>query len=123
MIGPQGIGTQNDPRKIAVLVTDGLETSQSSFSSMTIRQQDCELISQTNGVDLFVLNVNYPNPDYLDIRAYRVDFLVEDLAPALKACAGNDNRYFEATQGAEIAASFTEIANTIMKTTKVRLTH
>lgn len=58
MVGKQGTGSIDNPRKIIVLITDGLQTSQSSFISSVIKKSDCDQLTKIDGVELYLLETS-----------------------------------------------------------------
>lgn len=120
-VGKSGTGlTKNDPEKTLILVTDGFESnyfwgdqdSKSWFKSFS--SSYCSTL-KANGVRVVVIDVEYPRLTGDAIyRSYAAP-VVNNISPALKACA-SEGYYYKAGETAQIQATLNKMSKDIMNT-------
>ena len=115
-LGTSGTGeTQDSPKKLLVLMTDGAytyRTSTADFEYKVIDPAHCQGVKDA-GFELAVVNTRY---DPID-NSGRYDALARDntplFGPALRACA-SPGLYFEVASGGDIQSVFEDLARDIV---------
>ena len=124
-VGPSGDGSSaSSPRKIIVMITDGIQQHYTTYVPQIIEQSSCDRL-KAEGRELYVLNLAYPDPDLIAtipdgdaINAVR-DFY-DDIEPALISCA-SPGRYFRAGYGDTIDTALKAVVDEIKRNNKVYL--
>lgn len=112
-----GEGTAENPKVIAVLVTDGVDNHKDAAGVdhiTAIKPTLCQPIKD-RGIELFVMNVNYPDPvlfQYNGSTAAGVTAIYDQLQPALNACA-SPGRYYEGKFNKDVTDAFDQILDGI----------
>lgn len=108
-----GDGSAASPNVIAVLVTDGVDNYKDAAGVDFTKSMDpavCQPIKD-RGIELFVLNVNYPDPTlfkYNGPTVARVSAIYDQLVPSLRACSSPD-RYYEGRFNTDVTDAFNDI--------------
>lgn len=110
-VGTSGDGkTRDTAKKIAVIVTDGLETIEVAQDVMSA--DNCNLF-KNNGVTLGVVELKYledpDSPQYMG----RVSAYFDQISPALTACASTPELHFQGDAPAEISTAFGQLAKAV----------
>ncbi len=118
LLGTQGNGTANEPRKTLVLITDGIDSRSAYFAQKAINANSCQQIKDA-GFRLAVVEIKYPK--LANNALYRDTVLPVEttISPAMSACA-SPGWYFQAIDTPEIPAKFVELKGKI-KAESVRL--
>ncbi len=120
----QGSGGRNDPRKFAVIVTDGTQSTWSP--GLTTRAWDpgvCRAIHDL-GIEVAViyLEYSYYGKETDGTWPWAIAPIEAQIEPNLRGCA-NSGLYIRANDPAEIHAAFSRIFREIASRTSVRLTN
>ncbi|ALN75302.1 TadE/TadG family type IV pilus assembly protein [Aureimonas sp. AU20] len=116
-LGAQGSGrTQSDPKKIAIVVTDGVRDEDESFSPFSLGPVDplsCKPIKD-GGIDLVVLEIKYiKNFDTGNFFRDRVARYYDLISPNMKSCA-SPNYYYQAQDAGSAESQLLQIVDDIM---------
>ena len=107
--GPSGDGTSSSPRRIMVVVTDGVENKDNENPRL-LSKRICDEVKAA-GYDVIMLNVVYPIDEVLVSRKRlgREDRKLKNLKgkiePRLRACS-TDDQYYEGKFGDDVIAAF-----------------
>ncbi len=120
--GIQQRPVEENTQKALVLMTDGVRTSfvDPYYSGGPIDVNTCSQFKDV--VDtVYVLHIEYPDPDYLANFGNRVRRFVGDVSDNLRACATSPEHYFVATNSAEMIENLRKIAERVLANVNVRL--
>lgn len=119
-VGKSGTGlTKKDPEKTLVLITDGFETnymwgdSDSKSWYKAFSSSYCSTL-KSNGVRVVVIDVEYPRLTGDSIYESFAAPVVNNISPALKACA-SDGFYYKAGETAQIQATLIKMSKDVMR--------
>jgi Flp pilus assembly protein TadG len=113
--GISGNGTATSPKKIYVLITDGMENGPSGGTVNLPIVPDytkCDGL-KSNGFDLYVLNLKYPNTSLMEGDTTKVTAtgaIASQVADALQRCA-SPGLYYSATAGVDITNKLNSITD------------
>ena len=117
-IGDGGDGSADNPAKILVLVTDGVQNKWETEHG-TMNADDCTTIKEAAGIQVVVLHLIYPDLEHyypgLGVNQKVIPY-TQDRFEQLEACA-TPGMYFEANEGQSITEAFREIAEAIVERT------
>lgn len=119
MLGVQGDGSRLKPKKMLILITDGIESRDAFYSQGPIDAKLCRDL-KAKGFDIAVVELKYPKllNNYLyDDTVLSVE---TKISPALQECASPD-WYFQVKDNSEIPKKFQELGEKFDLST-VRLT-
>lgn len=118
----QGTGSDSDPRKLVVLVTDGtVSTWSPGLSTAPWDPATCnELKSRGIEIAVIYLEYTYFGKDTDSTYSWAIRPIEDQILPNLKACS--TGLFVKANEPAEVLAAFGEIAKKAAKLTSVRLT-
>lgn len=119
MLGAQGNGTVSSPKKMLVLITDGVESRDAFYAQRAVDLSLCDSIKAA-GFRLSIVEIKYPkllNNALYDDTVLPVENTV---SPAMSACA-SPGWYFQALDNTEIPAKFNTLKDRIVSAT-TRLT-
>ncbi|MGL4405221.1 MAG: vWA domain-containing protein, partial [Notoacmeibacter sp.] len=118
-VGLSGVGTELDPKKVIVLITDGVQQRFPDHKPGLMPIEACDKMKE-DGRELYVLNIAYPDPDIIggDQRPggspSEVKAFYNDIDPRMKACATSPDHYFRADYGVTIDRALKKITDKIM---------
>jgi Flp pilus assembly protein TadG len=120
-VGPSGSGkTSDSPKKVIILITDGVSQNYKKNDIKAIPQEVCNNL-KADGRTLFVLNMVYPDPLEIGDNTYghraRIIALRPQLEPALKKCA-SPGFYYRAEYGQTINNAMEAIKKDVLKDAK-----
>ncbi len=120
IVGVSGTGsTPSSPKKIIVLITDGVQQRLPDHKPGLIPIAMCEKLKE-GGREVFVLNIAYPDPDIIggDQRLggspSQVKAFYNDIEPRLQSCASSGANYFRADYGVSIDNALKKITDKIL---------
>ncbi|MCC2095753.1 MAG: VWA domain-containing protein [Hyphomicrobiales bacterium] len=112
ILGTQGNGTQTNPTKMLVLITDGIESRDAFFAQKAIDVSLCTAV-KNKGFTLAVVEIKYPK---LTSNALYNDTLLPvetTISPAMQQCA-SPGWYFAALNNVDVPGKFAELKTKIL---------
>lgn len=106
-----GDGSQGDPEKFIILVTDGMQFNWGEVTSGPISTTVCNDI-KARGYRLAVVQLRYVRLDGDGAFDYWVKPVYDQISPALQACA-SAGYYFHADDPDEVRDAFRQLAKTL----------
>lgn len=113
----QGLGGPQDPRRVVVLVTDGMQFNWSAVREGEIEPEVCEQVKQTGAI-MAVVQLRYVelNGDWAFEHYVRPHF--HQLGPALEACA-SEGYFFHGETPDEIRQAFGDLASRLQESLRL----
>ncbi len=118
ILGTQGKGTESDPAKMLVLITDGIESRDQFYAQRAIDTALCEEL-KAKGFPLAVVELVYPVLENNYLYRDTVRPVKDQISPALQSCA-SPGWYFRAENNDQVPERFNEL-RTKFGTKQVRL--
>ena len=118
LVGPSGSGTPNDPKKVVIMFSDGIEQTTALVGDyQPIDPAGCQPFKD-QGVEFFVLNLKYPNPTRISTNSahwdgQKVAQFINQVPGKLRDCATPD-RYFEAEFGNSVTRALNRIKRELL---------
>lgn len=106
----------SDHKRIVVLITDGVDQDMDTGGPGRLDVAACSEL-KAKGVDIMVLNMDYPDPDDLEGSPEKIaEFTpsIEAAPPLLESCA-TPGMSFKARGGSEISSAMDQIGSVIAK--------
>lgn len=111
LLGSQGDGSQSNPKKMLILITDGIESRDAFFAQRSIAQTLCTSIKD-KGFQLAVVELKYPKLFANALYTDTVQPVETTISPGLEQCA-SQGWYFQAIDNDDIPAKFSELKERI----------
>ena len=123
MVGPSGDGTKGNPRKVIVMITDGVSQNRTTYVPELISMSSCDQLKAGNR-ELYVLNIAYPDPLEIGNGLFgnrdAIIAIQPKLEDALKSCA-SPGKYYRADYGVSIDNALKAITDDLTRSNKIYL--
>ncbi|MFV0296504.1 MAG: TadE/TadG family type IV pilus assembly protein [Hyphomicrobiaceae bacterium] len=113
-LGTQGNGSASNPRKMLILITDGIESRDAFLSQRAMDVSLCNRI-KADGFNLAVVEIKYPKLTLNSLYDDTVLPVETTISPALQQCA-SPGWYFQAVNNADVPVKFNELKTRILNT-------
>ena len=119
VLGTQGSGSQENPWKTLIMITDGIESRSAFFAQSSINTDLCTQF-KNKGFRLAIVEIKYPKLVSNNLYNDTVLPVENNISPALSQCASS-GWYFQAINNVDTPAKFEELKQRIVAS-GVRLT-
>lgn len=119
VLGNQGSGSQEQPWKTLIMITDGIESRSAFFAQSAINTELCSQF-KSKGFRLAIVEIKYPKLVSNNLYNDTVLPVENNISPALSQCASS-GWYFQAINNVDVPAKFEELKQRIVAS-GVRLT-
>lgn len=115
ILGTQGDGTQDNPKKALILITDGIESRDAFFAQSAIDQSLCDSL-KSKGFLLAIVELKYPKLFSNALYNDTVLPVETTITPAIQQCA-SPGWYFQAVNNDDVPVKFQELKDKIATST------
>lgn len=115
LLGTQGSGSETNPKKMLILITDGIESRDAFFAQRSIDLNLCNALRQ-RGFRLAVVELKYPKLFSNALYDDTVLPVETSISPTIEQCA-SPGWYFQAVDNTDIPAKFAELKERIAAST------